>query len=465
MSYIYKNKPKQTSKAILSNPIINDQVKTNKLTSVIDDIEGLSKKNYNSTKTHTLAKDKSEDSIKRVINTEFENVTELNKLIQSTLTTTFDENITVVGELSNFKITGKNLFATLKDIESCINIVCWGFGYKKHEEYKNGEIVKVIGKIAVYTKSGSYCLAISKIEAIGSAGDYYTQYEELKQKYDNLGYFQNKKPELTQISRIGIVTSLEGAALQDILYVLKKNNFKGIIVIKGCIAQGDKSSGTIVKGIQYLEKWRNKNNDKLDVILITRGGGSFEDLVSFSSADVIEAIHICPIFTISAVGHEIDFMLSDFVADYRAPTPSVSAEYLCKINNSIYDEMNEINSYIENNMLFCLKNKLESYTGVINSLRGKITDPVSKLNENIRFVEKLQINIDNKMSLYLNKLNEKIKLLKNDLSKYDVSHHMDAGYAIILKNNSMIDSVKDINKSGQKLKIKMRDGEIDVIVQ
>ena len=460
MSYTYKIKPKQPKKAILSNPIVTDLVKTNKLASVINDIEGSNKRVIN-----TLVKNESKDSIERVINTEFENVTELNKLIQSALTKTFDENITVVGELSNFKITGKNLFATLKDTESCINIVCWGFGYKKHEEYKNGEIVKVIGKIAVYTKNGSYCLAVSKIEAIGSTGDYHTHYEELKQKFDNLGYFKNKKPELTEISKIGIVTSLEGAALQDILYVLKKNNFKGVVVIKGCVAQGDKSSGTIVKGIQYLEKWRDNNNNKLDVILVTRGGGSFEDLVSFSSADVIEAIHSCSIFTISAVGHEIDFMLSDFVADYRAPTPSVSAEYLCKINNSIYDEMSEINNYIENNMLFCLKNKLESYTSVINSLRGKIIDPVTKLDENIRFVEKIQINIENKMSLHLSKLNDKINVLKNELSKYDVSHHMDAGYAIILKNNSMIDSVKDINKSGQKLKIKMRDGEIDVIVQ
>lgn len=415
-------------------------------------------------------KNKKPDTKEENIGDKNMSVSDLNMMIKTLLESSLSPNslITVVGELSNYKIANKNLFATLKDQESCINLSGWGYAYKKNfVEFANGETVKVTGKVTVYAKTGSYSLIISKIEKIG-VGNLHANYELLKQKYNQMGYFDNKKIMPESIDKIGIVTALEGAALQDILYVLKKNDFKGKIVVKSCMAQGNNSAYTIVNGIKYLEKWIDPNdNKKVDIILVTRGGGSFEDLISYSSEDVIEAIHSCSIYTISAVGHEIDFMLSDFVADLRAPTPSISAEIICRAQNKYIDDFYEIKNFVQNNMVVIMRSKLDSYVKIILGLENKLIsmDPhnTSYLDENKRFVEKIRITLEKKINNELARLNNLINGLENELSKHDAIKNMNNGYAIVVKGYTVIDSVQNI-KSGQKLKIKMRDGDLDVIV-
>ena len=395
----------------------------------------------------------------------YKSVSELNSAIKKTVEGQYEKIIKVSGELSNFKISNKNLYATMKDNDSCINIVYWGYSNRNKIQYNNGENVKVVGKLAVYIKKGSYCLSLSQIEKSGS-GNVHSHYELLKQKFSDLGYFTNKKKIPENITKLGIITALEGAALQDILYVLKKNNFTGKVFIKGCMVQGNQSVNSIVKGIEYLDEYIDNDGKCIDLILITRGGGSFEDLISYSSEEVVEAIHKCSKFTISAVGHEIDFMLSDFVADMRAPTPSISAELICKSQNQYVENFKTIKHKITTLMALQIKSKLESHMNQLQLIKHQLEDSLNsnnKILENEKLINLIRSGIYNKMKKKINLLNHDLVFIKRELDKYDIIGHMDDGYAVILKKYSIIDSVDNI-KIGQKLKIKMKDGELNVIV-
>lgn len=391
---------------------------------------------------------------------EYKNVTELNLSIKQTLEEPY-ENIKVLGEITNFKISNKNLFATLKDNESTINIVSWGYSYKK-QNVTNGDTVLAYGKIVHYSKSGNYCLVVNKFEKLG-IGNLHQEYEQLKQKYDQLGYFTNKKDFPQQLNKIGIVTALEGAALQDILYVLKKNNYNGKIVIKGCMVQGIKAPQSIAESINALTIWKDNDNKVLDLIIIARGGGSFEDLIAFSSPEVIEAIHNCNIFTISAVGHEIDFMLSDFVSDMRAPTPSISAEIVSTYQNTELNNFNKCKSFIETQINQMLHSNLLSYKTKISLLSKSLENPEAKISNYEVQLNTIKNKISNIIKSNMLQTRNKLENLSAELQKYDIKNMLEQGYVILIKNNRIIDSVNDV-KPGQKLKLKMRDGDVNIII-
>ena len=259
-------------------------------------------------------------------------VTEINERIKDLFGDVFPDKIIVSGEISNLKLANNNLFLTLKDNDAGINVISWGYGKSKGKiELKDGDKVSVTCRLVHYNKTGSVNLNLISVEKNGT-GELHEKYNSIKDKCEKMGYFdQTKKKKFPDtIKYVGIVTAPEGAALQDILYVLKNNNFYGKVIVKRCTVQGVSCPKSLVSGIQHLEKWKDKDGRKLDVILITRGGGSFEDLMGFSNLKVIEKINASKIHTISAVGHEVDFMLSDYTADTRAPTPSVAAEMISK---------------------------------------------------------------------------------------------------------------------------------------
>jgi exodeoxyribonuclease VII large subunit len=398
--------------------------------------------------------------IKPICN-EYNTVSDLNVAIKQTLEQPYT-NIKVSGEISNFKISNKNLFATLKDNESCINVVAWGYEYRKNKiEMENGDKICIHGKITHHSKSGNYCLLAFKFEKLGT-GDLHQQYEQLKKKYEDLGYYKDKKTFPQQVNRIGIVTALEGAALQDILYVLKTNEFNGKVVIKGCKVQGNQAPQSIVEGINNLMQWKD-DKGRLDLIIITRGGGSLEDLIGFSSNDVIVAIHNCDIFTISAVGHEIDFMLSDYVADIRAPTPSVSAEIITTSQKSRLQDYNKCKSFAETQMKQIILAKLNSLKEKVTLLLKSVENPDAKIMNSESQLEIIKNHIITSLRTKILQNKNKLEKLSVKLQKYDISTMLERGYAVVIKNNRIIDSVKDIS-DGQKLKLKMKDGDLTVIV-
>ena len=206
---------------------------------------------------------------------------------------------TIKGEIHNYSKRNSNIFAAIKDRHSSIDIISWNC----LEDFDNGDEVEIYGKINFYKKTSKINLIVSSIKKVG-VGDQFKLYEKLKQEFQNLGYFDKKKVMPKNIETIGIVTSEDGAALQDVLYVLKNGGFDGNIIIKNCLVQGVNAPKSIKEAIETFKV--NGETKHVDILLITRGGGSLEDLMAFSSREVVKAIHESDVFTISAVGHEID---------------------------------------------------------------------------------------------------------------------------------------------------------------
>ena len=255
-------------------------------------------------------------------------VSELNTKIKDVIVENMSDIIRVKGEISNIKISNKNIYLALKDESSSISVIYWSGVDTLNDKVQNGDDVIVTGKINCFHKQGTYQIICSKIEKIG-IGNLHEKYESLKKSFHQKGYFSKKRQIPNKINRIAILTSTEGAALQDVLYVLKSNSFSGEVVIKNCFVQGQNCPESIKSGIEYFNKLHKIKY--FDILLITRGGGSFEDLMGYSSKEAVRAIYDSPIITISAVGHEVDCMLSDMAADYRAPTPSIAGEVISSI--------------------------------------------------------------------------------------------------------------------------------------
>jgi len=250
---------------------------------------------------------------------------------------------TIEGELISFKFSGSHAYITLKVCTYQLSCIYWNIqssiNFNEYKKYKDGDKVKIIGNFGISKKNLSIYFNVKSINRIGH-GDYMNIYEDYRKKIISLGYNLNKKKISLYPKSIGIITAIEGAAIQDILQTFKNDNYCGTIYIKNAIVQGKQTAQSVINGIKYYE---NENN--VDLILITRGGGSFEDLVGFSDWELIEYIHKCKIITISAVGHQIDNQLSDEVADYKFATPSIAAKFLIELQK---DYINKFSNILEN---------------------------------------------------------------------------------------------------------------------
>ena len=228
-------------------------------------------------------------------------------------------NIDVIGEVSSFGISGNNAFFVIKDENAMLNCVLFGI-----ESYipKIGEKIIVTGTPKYYIKGGKLNFNAVNIKPFGE-GELYKRFLELKNKLQAEGLFdiEHKKPMPKKIDRIGVVTSETGAVIHDIINVVSRRNSAQDIVLYPIKVQGLGADVDIVKGIEFFS-----NYDNIDTIIVGRGGGSDEDLQSFNSENVVRAIYNCKKLVVSAVGHETDFTLCDYVADSRAPSPSAAAE-------------------------------------------------------------------------------------------------------------------------------------------
>lgn len=388
-------------------------------------------------------------------------VSEINNLIRTTLLDTFNNNININGEVSNCKISNNHLFLTLKDENCSINVISWNYTkYKNRIDIDNGDQILIKGKLNFYKKNGNINIIPIQIEKIGM-GNLNEKYENIKKKYEDKGYFklENKKQIPKYIRNIGIITAPEGAAIQDILYVLKEKNFKGNIHIKRTIVQGANCPDSIIDGIRYF----NNIQDNIDIILITRGGGSFEDLMGFSDEKVIEEIYKSKVFTLSAVGHEVDNMLSDYVSDMRCPTPSVAAEFIANIQINYYDKLkNIINN--NNNIINDIQNKIDIYKYKLNDLQSKIINPIDLIDNQIDKINHIRNNTN---QIFIDKINNYNQILNNlemNVNNFNIDKMLINGYSILNKNGLIYDSIDDIN-TNDTLNIKLKDGELDIIVK
>lgn len=373
-------------------------------------------------------------------------VSDINNLIKKSLQKDFKNQFVIEGEISNLKVSGQHTYLNLKDAISSISVIFWNTKLTN----KHGDNVSITGKIDYYTKNGYTNIIGNAIKNIG-IGELHIEYEKLKKSYEKKGYFDNKKSLPENIKIIGVITSEKGAALQDFLYVLNKNEFMGEVMIYDCIVQGPKCPISIAKGIEYF------NNSNVDLILITRGGGSFEDLMGFSHSNVIEAIYNSNKYIISAVGHEVDNMLSDYVANYRAPTPSIAGEVICSINindNKKIKHMENILNSIKNDII----HSIYKYRQNVQQIKNTIIDPTIEYNKYLdTILYKTITNIKNTLSMYKTQLN-KFKHNNSDINKM-----LNEGFMIMTYKGHI---VKDINNIFNKTVVLVHSsGSYDVIIR
>lgn len=384
-------------------------------------------------------------------------VSELNEIIKVVFTQQFSDAIYVQGEICNLKKNNGNMYFSLKDDTSNVNCVFWRSG---NNNYDNGDKVIITGKLTFYAKQGTYQITVNNIIKSG-VGDINTKYDKLKEDFNNKGYFSKKREFPKEINNVGILTSLEGAALQDILYVLKTYNFSGNIYIKNCLAQGVNCPKSVKEGIEYFNEFNKKT--KLDVLIIARGGGSIEDLFGYSSEEVVKAIYETQIFTISAIGHEIDTMLSDFAADCRAPTPSISAELLVKNKKEQYNIIAKKAEKLKQ-IEYTILSKMQSYMSQIQYLENKCNrkNPQYIITQEINKLEDIKKRIKEKIILNIRDVMYDIEKVKFKNNSHNINKNLKKGYVIIVdEENNLINTKQDFENKKQngKIKIMFSDGD------
>ena len=388
-------------------------------------------------------------------------VTDLNKYIKEKIAG--DENLAnvlVKGEISNFKLhyTG-HMYFTLKDENSLIKCIMFKT-YTPHLKFtpKDGMKVMAFGTVSVFERDGVYQLYCKAMQEDGM-GSLYTAYEELKAKLEKEGYFDSshKKKIPFMPKSIGVLTSNTGAVIRDIINVSTRRNPNVYLKLLPVPVQGEGAAEKIAAGIEFM------NEKKLaDVIILARGGGSLEDLWPFNEEIVAKAIYNSKLPVISAVGHETDFTIADFVADLRAPTPSAAAELAVP---NIADVELKLNTY-QNRFRQALRKKTElmrlRYEKCMNSRVFK--DPLQKVNENYMLIDRSVKNMQNSIvTKYKDKKLEAIKLYSK-LDALSPLKTLARGYSITEKEGKIVHKVSEL-KQGDRLTLRFEDGKVDAEVR
>ena len=383
-------------------------------------------------------------------------VTDINNEIKVILEDSYP-SVWISGEISGFKqYSSGHIYFNLKDENSQISAVMFSFYSQKLKfALKDGMQVLLYGKIKSYVSRGTYQVQVYNIEKQG-LGILQEKFEKLKNKLFKEGLFDevHKKQIPYIVNKIGIVTSKDGAALHDILSVLDRRFSNIEVLIYPVRVQGETAKNEIAKAIQYL----NNNHKDLDVLLVGRGGGSLEDLWAFNEEIVARAIYNSNIPIISCVGHEVDFTIADFVADLRAPTPSVAAEIVAKNRADIEEKLSMIKDRIINN----IKNLVKRYEEKINFFKTcrALARPQEIYEDKIWLVdeirEKLILQIKN---IFSNK-HQQLKLNIQKLDLLSPLKTMSRGYCVCFnKKGKLLKKVEQI-KTDDILDIKLINGII-----
>ena len=387
-------------------------------------------------------------------------VSELTSLIKNTLECSFF-GLTVEGEISGFRpaSTGHWYFS-LKDQGAVIGCCMWRSTIPRVAfKPKDGMKVVVTGALSVFEPRGTYQIICTSMKVAGE-GDILAMLEERKRRYDSLGYFDEskKKPIPRRPGRVAVITSPTGAALQDILQITGRRN-KGLdIIILPAIVQGADAAISIATRIREVNDFA-----LADVMIVGRGGGSIEDLLPFSEECVIEAIHESQIPVISAVGHEIDWAISDYVADLRAPTPSAAAELVCESSIDQMEKVNQLRADMTEAMvakLNAVKLRLASFSP--ENARAQLEN---RLNRRRMMLDSLSSDMQHKVHDLLNQRKARAELLRHKMEALSPLAVLDRGYSIVTdKDGRTLKSVSQAN-AGDNITIRLSDGRILADVQ
>ena len=449
-------------------------------------------------------------------------VEELNRSIKTLLEGAFPF-VWVKGEISNFKShTSGHFYFSLKDEKAQIKAVMFkGYNSKLSFRPKNGDEVILRGKVSVYEPRGDYQLNVDLMEPVGE-GLLKRKYEELKLALQKKGLFDTKKKKKLPLlpERIALITSPTGAAIQDMMKVLNRRAQGIEIIVVPCVVQGERAPRSLLAALQATQKLLNP-----DVIILGRGGGSIEDLWGFNDETLAQAIFDCPIPIVSAVGHEIDFTIADFVADVRAATPSAAAELVVESRDVLIDRLEQLKKRLLQRVV-AVKNESQSnirgHRGLLievirrvvlskkhefKLLDQRLESPENKIEQLYQRFDDLKLRMDQSLKTQFQKtktqldnlrqrlvsperihkdslervhqlfkrlqmsqkhtLQEKKELLSyrasllNSLSPLGV---LGRGYSIAFKGEEVIRSVDQI-KPGDMIKVKLSDGSLESQIQ
>lgn len=383
-------------------------------------------------------------------------VKQVNSYVKNMFSQDFMLNhIYVKGEVSNCKYhTSGHIYFSLKDESGTIACVMFasarsGLSFRMQE----GQNVIVLGSVSVYERDGKYQLYAKEI-ILDGAGALYERFEALKKELEEMGMFaaEYKQPIPRYVKSVGIVTAPTGAAVRDIINISKRRNPYVQLILYPALVQGEGAAASIVRGIRMMEQ------QKVDVVIVGRGGGSMEDLWAFNEEAVARAIFECTIPIISAVGHETDTLISDYVADLRAPTPSAAAEL------AVYE--------LSSVQIMCEEYKRRMYQQIGQRIdfsrrqmeqmafRLKVAHPRQKLNEQRQYLADLDSRMRIGMNSVLEESRHKLAIYIEKMKGLSPLQKLNQGYAYVTdKSGRTVRSIKD-TKQGEVLDVYVTDGRV-----
>lgn len=368
------------------------------------------------------------------------------------------EKVSVRGEISNLKYhTSGHIYFTIKDDKSALGGMMYANNAAKLDiRLSEGMSVVVTGAVKVYERDGNYKLYAEKIEKEGE-GALYERFLRLKKELAELGMFapEYKLPIPAHIKTLGVVTAKTGAAIQDIINIAKRRDPYVQIVLYPATVQGDLAVGSIINGIRALEAYG------VDVMIVGRGGGSIEDLWAFNSREVAQAVFDCSIPVISAVGHETDVTIIDFVADLRAPTPSAAAELAVPDIFAVIERLEAYAEEIKKAMAFKLKLKRTALLMLDQRLMARSLK--NSLDQKKSYLISLEDALTDSFKRLLTEKRHMLMLRAERLKGLSPLDKLSQGYAYAEHNKKTLSSIKDVTEN-DNISVYLKDGIIEAQV-
>ena len=370
------------------------------------------------------------------------------------------QRICIKGEVSNCKYhTSGHIYFTLKDATGTLNAVMFA-GYRRGMKFtmKEGDNVIVTGSVEIYERDGKYQLYAKEIELDG-AGNLYLKFEALKRELEEMGMFapEYKKPIPKYAKRVGVVTAPTGAAVQDIRNISSRRNPYVQLILYPALVQGDGAAASIVKGLETLDAMG------LDVIIVGRGGGSIEDLWAFNEEEVARAIFDCNTPVISAVGHETDTTIADFVSDMRAPTPSAAAELAVFDYRILSEQLDTMRRRMYQNM--AQKVNVSRMRMQTMEMKLRNLSPENRLRENRMYVAELQQKMEQQMQRIFMDKKHYVAILSERMERVSPLRKLSSGYAYVAGADGKAITGTNQVQCGDEVTIHVLDGRLKAEVK
>ena len=386
-------------------------------------------------------------------------VSQVNAFVRDTIDGAFTP-FWICGEIGNLLIhRSGHVYFTLKDARSQIK-GCWFGGAAQAQALRlnNGSFVEAFGKLGVYEVRGEYQINVRQMRLAG-IGDLVRQFEELRRKLESEGLFapERKKPIPTLPRRIGVITSPTGAAIRDFLQIINRRFPNVHITIFPCQVQGNTAAAEAAAAVEFFNRTR-----AADVLVITRGGGSMEDLWPFNSEHLARTVAASTIPVISAIGHEIDFTICDFVADLRAPTPSAAAELVIGRRAEFADSIERCAKDMERTVMMRLQENQHRVERAAGSYVFR--EPLRMIEQRYQFLDELEMRMSNVSNYALDRSSGALERLATALNVLNPLKVLERGYAFVTDSEKKVISTSAL-PDGMKLQLHFSDGSVPVKVE